>query len=126
VQVVDDNIDAAETLGLLLAAHGHEVVIEHQPLRALARARSVVPDVCLLDIGLPGMDGRELARRLRAQPETAGAVLIAVTGYGQQQDRDEAFAAGLQHHLVKPVDFDELATLLAGCTAPPYARPTPA
>ena len=126
VLVVDDNIDAAETLGLLLAAHGHEVVIEHEPLRALARARSVVPDVCLLDIGLPGMDGRELARRLRAQPETAGAVLIAVTGYGQQQDRDEAFAAGFQHHLVKPVDFDELATLLAGCTAPPYARPTPA
>jgi len=78
----------------------------------LARARSVVPDVCLLDIGLPGMDGRELARRLRAQPKTAGAVLIAVTGYGQQQDRDEAFAAGFQCHLVKPVDIKALQKIL--------------
>ncbi|WP_288378237.1 ATP-binding protein [uncultured Massilia sp.] len=123
VLVVDDNIDAAETLGLLLAAHGHEVVIEHDSPRALARARSVAPDVCLLDIGLPEMDGRELARRLRAQPETAHAVLVAVTGYGQQQDREEAFAAGFQHHLVKPVDFEELNRLLAGCM--PCARPVP-
>jgi len=127
VLLVDDNVDAAETLGLLLAAHGHEVVIEHDPLRALERARSVAPDVCLLDIGLPEMDGRELARRLRAQPETSGAVLVAVTGYGQRQDREEAFAAGFQHHLVKPVEFETLARLLdtVGCTAPPYARPTP-
>jgi len=117
VLVVDDNVDAAETLGLLLAAHGHEVVIEHDPLRALARARSVAPDVCLLDIGLPEMDGRELARRLRAQPETANAVLVAVTGYGQQQDREDAFAAGFQHHLVKPVDFEALARLLDGVSA---------
>ncbi|QOY96587.1 PAS domain-containing protein [Massilia sp. UMI-21] len=112
VLVVDDNVDAAETLGLLLAAQGHEVVVEHEPMRALERARSSAPHVCLLDIGLPGMDGRELARRLRAQPETADAVLIAVTGYGQRQDREQAFAAGFQHHLVKPVDFDTLARLL--------------
>ncbi len=124
VLVVDDNVDAAETLGLLLAAHGHEVVIEHDSLRALERARSVAPDVCLLDIGLPEMDGRELARRLRAQPETANAVLVAVTGYGQQQDREDAFAAGFQHHLVKPVDFEALARLLegVGCAASPHAR----
>jgi PAS domain S-box-containing protein len=119
VLVVDDNVDAAETLGLLLAAHGHEVVVEHEPLRALDRARSSAPDVCLLDIGLPEIDGRELARRLRAQPETAGAVLVAVTGYGQQQDRDEAFAAGFQHHLVKPVDFETLARLLDQVQAAP-------
>jgi PAS domain S-box-containing protein len=112
VLVVDDNVDAAETLGLLLAAHGHEVVVEHGALHALERARTLAPDVCLLDIGLPEIDGRELARRLRAQPETARAVLVAVTGYGQQQDREEAFAAGFQHHLVKPVDFDALARLL--------------
>jgi PAS domain S-box-containing protein len=112
VLVVDDNVDAAETLGLLLAAHGHEVVVEHDPLRALERARTVAPDVCLLDIGLPGMDGCELARRLRAQAETARAVLVAVTGYGQQQDRDQTRAAGFQHHLVKPLDFDALARLL--------------
>ncbi|WP_020652605.1 hybrid sensor histidine kinase/response regulator [Massilia niastensis] len=117
VLVVDDNADAAETLGLLLAAQGHEVVIEHGSLRALERARSVRPDVCLLDIGLPEIDGHELARRLRAQPETAGTVLIAVTGYGQQQDRDAAFAAGFQHHLVKPVDLERLTRMLAGLRA---------
>ena len=119
VLVVDDNVDAAETLGLLLAAHGHEVVVEHEPLRALERARRVAPDVCLLDIGLPGIDGHELARRLRAQPETAASVLVAITGYGQQQDRDEAFAAGFQHHVVKPVDFDALARLLDSVQAAP-------
>jgi PAS domain S-box-containing protein len=119
VLVVDDNVDAAETLGLLLAAHGHEVVVEHEPLRALERARRSAPDVCLLDIGLPGMDGHELARRLRAQPETASSVLVAITGYGQQQDRDAAFAAGFQHHLVKPVDVDALVRLLDSVQAPP-------
>ncbi|WP_229440529.1 ATP-binding protein [Massilia sp. BSC265] len=119
ILVVDDNVDAAETLGLLLAAHGHEVVVEHEPFRALDRARSVAPDVCLLDIGLPGIDGRELARRLRAQPETASSVLMAVTGYGQQQDREQALAAGFQHHLVKPVDFDALVRLLDEVRAAP-------
>ncbi|SFC55136.1 hybrid sensor histidine kinase/response regulator [Massilia yuzhufengensis] len=117
VLVVDDNVDAAETLGLLLAAHGHQVMVEHEPLAALARARAAAPDVCLLDIGLPGMDGHELARSLRAQPETAGAVLVAITGYGQQQDRNDAFAAGFHHHLVKPVDIEQLARLLDGVAA---------
>ena len=123
VLVVDDNVDAAETLGLLLAAHGHEVVVEHEPLRALERARSSPPDVCLLDIGLPDIDGRELARRLRAQPETAHAALVAVTGYGQQQDREQAFAAGFQHHLVKPVDFDALVRLLDEVRPAPDVQP---
>ncbi|WP_229422982.1 ATP-binding protein [Telluria aromaticivorans] len=117
VLVVDDNVDAAETLGLLLEAHGHEVAVEHDSLRALERARGMAPDVCLLDIGLPDIDGRELARRLRARPETAGAVLVAVTGYGQQQDRIDALAAGFQHHLVKPVDMEALARLLDGVRA---------
>ncbi|WP_335558381.1 hybrid sensor histidine kinase/response regulator [Massilia sp. DD77] len=125
VLVVDDNADAAEMLGMLLASHGHEVVIEHDPLRALERARGVRPDVCLLDIGLPGMDGKELARRLRAQPETREALLVAVTGYGQQQDREEALAAGFQHHLVKPVNFDHLLAVLDDArAAPPVATAT--
>jgi PAS domain S-box-containing protein len=113
LMIVDDNVDAAETLGLLLEACGHEVAVEHQPLRALARARDLCPDVCLLDIGLPEVDGNELARRLRSQPETADTVLVAITGYGQERDRDQAFSAGFRHHLVKPVDMDKLAGVLA-------------
>jgi PAS domain S-box-containing protein len=111
--VVDDNVDAATTLGMLLEACGHEVAIEHDSLRALERAKSLRPDAALLDIGLPEMDGNELARRLRADVQTAAIVLIAVTGYGQEQDRRTAFEAGFDHHLVKPVDMDRLAALLA-------------
>jgi len=114
VLVVDDNLDAADMLGLVMAEQGHEVAVEYGALRALERVRQFQPDVCLLDIGLPEIDGRELARRLRADPATAGAVLIAVTGYGQQQDRADALAAGFRHHLVKPVDVDLLLRLLDG------------
>jgi len=113
VLVVDDNVDAAETLSMLLDAAGHEVEVEHDSRRALERARTAPPDVFLLDIGLPEIDGNELARRLHAQPETAGSVLIAVSGYGQEQDKRAAREAGFRHHLVKPVDFDQLAELLA-------------
>jgi PAS domain S-box-containing protein len=125
LMIVDDNVDAAETLGLLLEACGHEVAVEHQPLRALDRARDLCPDVCLLDIGLPEIDGNELARRLQAQPETARTVLVAITGYGQERDREDAFMAGFRHHLVKPVDMDKLAHVLAEIGATP-ARGQPA
>jgi PAS domain S-box-containing protein len=111
--VVDDNTDAALTLGMLLDACGHEVMVEHSSSNALARARRDRPDACLLDIGLPEMDGNELARRLRSQSETAHSVLIAVTGYGQEQDRQQAFESGFRHHFVKPVDMDKLAAVLA-------------
>ena len=111
--VVDDNVDAATTLAMLLEAAGHEVFIEHESLRALELARSARPDACLLDIGLPDMDGNELARRLRAQPETAHSVLVAVSGYGQESDRRTALDAGFAHHLVKPVDLDTLMAVLA-------------
>jgi len=114
VLVVDDNTDAAEMLGLLLAAQGHDVAIEHGALGALARARSMQPDVCLLDIGLPDIDGHELARRLQRDPGMAGSVLVAVTGYGQPQDRAAALAAGFAHHLVKPLDVEVLLEVLAG------------
>ena len=114
VLVVDDNTDAAEMLGLLLAAQGHDVAIEHGALGALARARSMRPDVCLLDIGLPEIDGHELARRLQQDPGMADSVLVAVTGYGQPQDRDAALAAGFAHHLVKPLDVEVLLEVLAG------------
>lgn len=113
ILVVDDNNDAASLMAMLLEAMGHEVVVEHSSRRALELAKNVAPDVCLLDIGLPEMDGNELAQRLRSQPETAASVLIAVTGYGQDQDRKQTQAAGFDHHLVKPVDFQKLNSLLA-------------
>jgi CheY-like chemotaxis protein len=112
--VVDDNVDAAATLGMLLEACGYQVEVENDSRRALARALEEGPDAALLDIGLPDMDGNELARRLRADPRTRGTVLVAVTGYGQEQDRRTALEAGFDHHLVKPVDMDKLMAVLAG------------
>lgn len=114
VMVVDDNIDAATMLAMLLEAMGHQVLVEERPGRALELARKTLPQVCLLDIGLPDMDGNALAQRLRAQPETAAAVLIAVTGYGQESDRERSFAAGFDHYLVKPIDTKKLYPILAG------------
>ena len=114
VMVVDDNVDAATMLAMLLQSLGHEVVVEHGSRKAMERARKDAPQVCLLDIGLPEIDGNELAQRLRAQPETAGSVLIAVTGYGQDIDRKHTAASGFDHHLVKPVDTRLLASILDG------------
>lgn len=112
--VVDDNEDAARMLAMLLEALGHQVRVEHDPVRALEQAAREKPDACLLDIGLPGMDGNELASRLRMSPETATVCLIAITGYGQAHDRSTALAAGFNHHLVKPVNMPKLMALLAG------------
>jgi signal transduction histidine kinase len=112
ILVVDDNEDAAATLAMLLEVSGHEVLVEHGSRAALARAREATPDVCLLDIGLPDIDGAELARRLRAETETADALLVAVTGYGQDGDRERTRAAGFDHHLVKPIDLAKLQAIL--------------
>lgn len=112
VMVVDDNVDAAAMLAMLLEASGQEVMVEHTPHRALERAREVRPQVCLLDIGLPGMDGNALAQRLRGQSETAHSVLIAITGYGQERDRENALAAGFDYHLIKPIDTKKLYQIL--------------
>jgi CheY-like chemotaxis protein len=111
--VVDDNVDAAQTLGMVLETAGHEVLVEHSAKTALERARKEVPEVCLLDIGLPDMDGNELAKHLRAQPETTKAVLIAITGYGQELDRLKTAQAGFDHHFVKPVDMRRLLEIVA-------------
>ncbi|TWI69816.1 PAS domain S-box-containing protein [Pseudoduganella lurida] len=113
ILVVDDNVDAAEMLAMLLEATGHRVAVEHDALAGLARAETLRPDVCLLDIGLPGMDGIELAQRLRALPATAAAQLVAVTGYGQESDRQRTQAAGFDYHLVKPLDTGKLFAILA-------------
>jgi CheY-like chemotaxis protein len=113
VLVVDDNADAAQTVAMLLEVLGHETAVEYDPLRALATARTHSFDAFVLDIGLPGMDGHELARQIRALPRAAGALFIALTGYGQQQDRDASKAAGFHYHFVKPADVDALAQALA-------------
>jgi signal transduction histidine kinase len=113
VLVVDDNADAADSLALLLRAQGHRVHVEHAARAALARAAVTSPRVVLLDIGLPDMDGLELARRLRTLERTRNAVLIALTGYGQSEDRERSQAAGFDFHLVKPADPSRIAALLA-------------
>jgi CheY-like chemotaxis protein len=113
VLIVDDNVDGAESLGLMLQMAGHEVSIVHDGLAAVETALAFRPDVVLLDIGLPGMNGYEVARRLREQPELAGTLLVALTGYGQEEDRQRCREAGIHHHLVKPVDPPVLTRLLA-------------
>ncbi|GAA3956946.1 hybrid sensor histidine kinase/response regulator [Allohahella marinimesophila] len=113
VMVVDDNADAAEMLAMFLEASGHEVHTEHSARAVLNSIDRQVPDVFLLDIGLPEMDGNELARQLRQRQDTAKAVLIAVTGYGQAQDREKTRAAGFDYHFVKPVNTLELLEVLA-------------
>jgi PAS domain S-box-containing protein len=114
ILVVDDNVDAATMLAMVLESMGHEVLVEHGSRQALERAATIAPQVCVLDIGLPDMDGNELAQRLRAQPGMSGAVLIAITGYGREEDRRRSHEAGFDHHLVKPVDIDRLGAILAG------------
>jgi CheY-like chemotaxis protein len=113
ILLVDDNVDAVHTLQLFLHSAGHEVEVAYSAGDALALAKTFLPEVCLLDIGLPDFDGNELARRLRLQPQTSGATLIAMTGYGRQQDRDASMAAGFDHYLVKPVNTTQLSDILA-------------
>jgi PAS domain S-box-containing protein len=117
LMVVDDNTDAAYMLQLLLEGSGHQVVVEHDALAALERARDERFDAFLLDIGLPRMEGRELARRLRRSDANSGAVLVAVTGYGQQGDRASALESGFDHYFVKPVDAEKLLEVLEGTPA---------
>ncbi|NGZ84777.1 hybrid sensor histidine kinase/response regulator [Duganella aceris] len=113
VLVVDDNVDAAQTLQLLLEAGGHQVTVVHTALAALETAQAHAPELCLLDIGLPDITGYELARGLRSMAGTAKATLVAVTGYGRREDRDQAVAAGFDHYFVKPVDVEALLALIA-------------
>jgi two-component system CheB/CheR fusion protein len=117
VLVVDDNADAAECLAWVLRARGHEVCTAHDGVAALEAARGSRPEVVLLDIGLPRMDGYEVARRLRREPGLEKVLLVALTGYGHEDDRRRSRAAGFDHHLVKPADPAELTRLLAAGAA---------
>lgn len=117
ILVVDDNVDSAESLALLLDLIGHEARMAHDGPAALEVSRAFQPRVILLDIGLPGMNGYEVARQLREVPGMRSAILVALTGYGQEDDRRKAFEAGFDHHQVKPIDFEALKALL-GSLAP--------
>jgi signal transduction histidine kinase/ActR/RegA family two-component response regulator len=121
VLLVDDNVDFATSLGVLLQGLGHEVRIAHDAPSALETAGRFKPEFAFLDIGLPGISGYELARRLRDSPESAAAVLVAVTGWGQEKDRRQAEEAGFDRHLVKPVELATIRSVLAAF-APGGAR----
>lgn len=114
VLVVDDNVDAADTLNALLGMDGFAVRTVYDGVAAVAQARAAAPDIVIMDIGMPGMDGYDAARLIRQQPDGEKIVLIALTGWGQSTDRRRAREAGFDHHLVKPVDYD----LLMRCLQP--------
>jgi signal transduction histidine kinase/ActR/RegA family two-component response regulator len=111
IVLVEDNPDAAESVALFLQMVGHDVRIAHNGIEALEATETDVPDLMLIDIGLPGIDGYEVARRIRARPALRRAVLMALTGYGQSEDRERALAAGFDGYLVKPVEPNELLEL---------------
>jgi CheY-like chemotaxis protein/two-component sensor histidine kinase len=115
--VVDDNEDAAHSLAMLLRLQGHEVRVAHDGPSALEVATSYLPDLVFLDIGMPGMDGYDVARRLRKTPGLEKTVLAALTGWGQQEDRRRTAEAGFNHHLVKPPEPKVLDELLASLPA---------
>jgi CheY-like chemotaxis protein len=112
ILVVDDTVDTAETLATLLRVVGHEVHTAYDGPTALDAARNNRPDVVMLDIGMPRMDGLEVARRMRQEPALKDLLLVAMTGYGQDEDRRLSQAAGFNAHLVKPVDLNALRSVL--------------
>ena len=113
ILVVDDNVDSTESLKLLLQLEGHDVRAALDGHTAIAAAMAFLPQVILLDIGLPDMDGLEVARHLRKLPETKRALLIALTGYARPEDRQHSLDAGFDHHVAKPLDFERLRALIA-------------
>jgi CheY-like chemotaxis protein len=112
ILLADDNVDFVNSIGALLTAMGHSVVITHNGPDALAAAARFCPDYAFLDIGLPHMSGYDLARGIRKLSCGAMTVLIAVTGWGQEKDRQLAFEAGFDHHMVKPVRFEQIEEIL--------------
>jgi PAS domain S-box-containing protein len=113
VLVVDDNVDTVLSFSMLLQASGHEVRTAHDGLSAVQAALDYRPDVMLLDIGLPGLNGYEVAKQVRQRPELKSVVLVALTGYGQESDRTTSMQAGFNHHMVKPASFEQIKLILA-------------
>lgn len=112
--IVDDKVDAGDSMAPLVGAWGHTVAVARDASEALALAESFVPETALVDIGLPRMNGYELARRWRGMPSGRTVKLVAMTGYGRAEDRAAARDAGFDLHFVKPADMTELESLLAG------------
>ncbi len=123
VLVVDDNVDTADLLVMALQQEGHEVESEHDGLGALVTAARFRPDLVLLDIGLPGMDGFEVARRLRADPQFAKVCIVALTGYGRESDRLKTASIGIDRHLVKPVEMETVLGAINALLAPSSDAP---
>jgi CheY-like chemotaxis protein len=117
VLVVDDNRDAADSLAILLRFSGVEAHVAHDGSAALEAMRVFHPEIVILDLGMPGMDGYDVARRIRQHRKYKDVVLIALTGWGQPEDRKRSNEAGFDHHLVKPVEVDALQALLASLDA---------
>ena len=112
VLIVDDNYDSADSLAMLLQITGNETFLAHDGVEALAAVEKYRPEVMLLDIGLPKLDGHEVCRRVREKPYGRDIVIIALTGWGQEDDRRKSEEAGFNGHLVKPVDYDRLLEIL--------------
>ena len=112
VLVVDDNADAAEMLAIVLRAAGHQVEVAFSGPSGIAVARTQKPHVIFLDVAMPKMDGLKVARQLREQRETQDSLIVAVTGFGREEDRERSTQAGFDHHLVKPVETKQILELL--------------
>ena len=113
ILLADDNEDFATSLAMLLGAMGHEVRTAYDGLRAVETAIEFKPEFAFLDIGLPGLNGYDLARRLRELPSTKHIVLVAITGWGQEEDKQRALEAGFDRHLVKPIEPEHIYTIIA-------------
>jgi CheY-like chemotaxis protein len=118
ILIVDDNADAANSLAQVLGLDGHVTEPVYSAREALSRASSFAPEVVLLDLGLPEMDGYEVARRLRERPEFTAVRMVALTGYGQSENVRRSWDAGFDDHLTKPIDFTALDRVLAGLPPP--------
>ena len=113
ILVADDNRDAAASLATLLQLDGHEITVANDGRHALAAAEAFRPHIALVDIGMPKLNGYEVARHVRAEPWGKSVVLVAVTGWGQTEDKRRAFEAGFDHHFTKPLDLDTLGAFLS-------------
>jgi len=122
ILVVDDNADAADSLGMLLQVRGDDVRVAYDGLEALEIAREFGPDIVLLDIGMPRLSGYDVARRLR-EARGAAVTIVAITGWGQEEDRQRARDCGFDHHFTKPVDFEALIGVIEGTATRGTAAP---